>query len=161
MAQASDGKTVSRSRISGCSGDLHRCHSVHDRFCIQAMAETLDMQPRQHPGGHPRLLCLVVCPRQKNLKRPGSRIITWVWDFKIAEILAGKTPDYNCLAPASREANRLTVDGKLFAQGFDKNLQPFHLVIGHTGGSAIGYNADADSLATAVPAAAGDGRPLP
>ncbi len=60
MAQAGDGQTVSRTRVSFCSGVFYGCNSLHGRVRVYAVAKTFFMQPRQHPPGYPGLLHLVV-----------------------------------------------------------------------------------------------------
>lgn len=54
----------------------------------------------------------------------------------------------------------LRVNVKLSAQAFYQCLYPFSLVLGWTGGFTVGYNADTDSLAAAVPGSAGYDWPL-
>ena len=62
LAPAGHGKTISRARISGCSGDLHGPDPLHGCVRVYPVAETFGIQPLQHSHGHSSLLRLVVGP---------------------------------------------------------------------------------------------------
>jgi hypothetical protein len=62
MEQARDEKTVSRTRVSFCSGVFYGCNPLHARVRVYAVAKTFFMQPRQYHRGYPGLLHLVVAP---------------------------------------------------------------------------------------------------
>ncbi len=70
MEQARDGKTVSRTRISFCSGVFYGCNSLHGRVRVYAVAKTFFMQPRQYHRGYPGLLHLVIAPAPRKPKYP-------------------------------------------------------------------------------------------
>ena len=78
MAPAGYGKTISCARIPRCSCNLLGCNSLHDRICVHSVAETIGLQPWEHPRRHPGLLHLVVFPAPEMLLSLGyTDLIDW------------------------------------------------------------------------------------
>jgi len=62
MAATGDGKTFSRAGVSVCSGAVHGCDHLHDRFRVHPVAETFDLQRWQYRNRHSGILPLVLFP---------------------------------------------------------------------------------------------------